>query len=86
MGGKFSIILAARFDQVANGSASVRDLISGYTELLWAEAQQISACNAVHDAGSRLCRWLLQSADRTGSDKLALTQNFSPRCWAAEPP
>jgi hypothetical protein len=32
--------------------------------MLWAEAQQNTACNAVHDGSSRLCRWLLQCADR----------------------
>src|SRR5439155_1132938 len=53
-----------------------RDLISRYTEVLWAEAQQIVACNAVHDAASRLCRWLLQSADRTDSETIPLTQEF----------
>ena len=41
-----------------------------------AEAQQNAACNAVHDGSSRLCRWLLHCADRTGSDQLLLTQDF----------
>jgi CRP-like cAMP-binding protein len=44
--------------------------------MLWAEAQQNVACNAIHDGSSRLCRWLLQCADRTGSDQLLLTQEF----------
>ena len=44
--------------------------------MLWAEAQQNAACNAIHDGSSRLCRWLLQCADRIGSDQLALTQEF----------
>jgi CRP-like cAMP-binding protein len=47
-----------------------------YTEMLWAEAQQNAACNAIHDGYSRLCRWLLQCADRTGSEQLLLTQEF----------
>jgi CRP-like cAMP-binding protein len=42
--------------------------------VLWAEAQQIAACNAVHDGVSRLARYLLQSADRIGRDELPLTQ------------
>ncbi len=76
IGGKFSIIRANQFAQAAREDAVLRDLIGRYTELLWAEAQQTAACNAAHDASSRLCRWLLQSADRTGSDKLPLTQEF----------
>jgi CRP-like cAMP-binding protein len=74
--GKFSAISAARFEHVASRSAALRDLIVRYTETVWAEAQQNAACNAVHDGSSRLCRWLLQCADRTGSEQLLLTQEF----------
>ena len=76
IGGTVSKIRASRFHQLSNGSAAVRDLITHYTEVLWAEAQQGAACNAVHDAGSRLCRRLLQCADRSASDTLPLTQEF----------
>jgi CRP-like cAMP-binding protein len=74
IGGRFSAIPAERFEHIANGSAPVRDLILRYTEVLLAEAQQTSACNAMHGAGARLCRWLLQCADRTGRNELPLTQ------------
>ncbi|HET7848517.1 MAG TPA: Crp/Fnr family transcriptional regulator [Pseudolabrys sp.] len=76
IGGRFSVLRAARFAQIVQDFPDVRNLISNYTEVLWAETQQIAACNAVHDASSRLCRWLLQSADRVGSDQLTLTQEF----------
>jgi len=76
IGGRFSTIPAGRFEHVANGSAAVRDLVLCYTEVLLAEAQQITACNAMHGAGARLCRWLLQCADRTGRDELPLIQEF----------
>lgn len=74
--GRFSVIPAPVFQEAAQGSLAIRDMIARYTEVLWAEAQQIAACNAVHDASSRLCRWLLQSADRTGSNQLPVTQEF----------
>jgi CRP-like cAMP-binding protein len=74
--GRCSIITAPRFQQAVDGSAAIRDLIGRYTELLWAEAQQVAACNAVHDATSRLCRWLLQSADRVAGHELLLTQEY----------
>jgi hypothetical protein len=45
-------------------------------EIRWAEAQQIAACNAIHSGSPRLCRWLLQAADWTGSDHIPLTQEF----------
>jgi CRP-like cAMP-binding protein len=74
--GRFFVIRAAQFAPIVRDNAALRDLIARYTEVLWAEAQQIAACNAAHHASSRLCRWLLQSADRIGSDKVALTQEF----------
>jgi len=76
IGGRFSTIRAKRFEQFVTDHAVLRDLIGHYTELSWAEAQQLAACNAAHDASSRLARWLLQSADRTGSERLPLTQQF----------
>lgn len=74
--GKFSVIRAAAFAQIAQSNSQVRDLIARYTEVLWAEAQQGAACNAVHDAPARLSRWLLQCADRAASDHLPLTQEL----------
>jgi CRP-like cAMP-binding protein len=74
IGGRFTTIRAARFAELVDGNAAVTNLFSRYTEMLLAEAQQIVACNAIHDSASRLARWLLQSADRIGSDELALTQ------------
>ena len=74
--GNFSTISAARFEHAVSRNADLRDLILRYTETLWAEAQQNAACNAIHDGSSRLCRWLLQCADRIGSDQLLLTQEF----------
>jgi CRP-like cAMP-binding protein len=72
--GRFSTISASRFERTVSCSPTLRDLIVRYTETLWCVAQQNAACNAIHDGSSRLCRWLLQCADRTGSDQLPLTQ------------
>jgi hypothetical protein len=38
------------------------------------EVQQIAACNAMHGASARLCRWLLQTC--IGSNELPLIQGF----------
>ena len=37
---------------------------------------QCTACNALHDATRRCCRWLLQTHDRVDSDDFALKQEF----------
>jgi CRP-like cAMP-binding protein len=74
--GRFLSIAAYKFEQASAASVPLRDMINRYTEVLWAEAQQTTACNAIHDASSRLCRWLLQSANCVGGDHLTLTQDF----------
>lgn len=76
IGGVFITVPVSRFAQHAAEHRMAHDVISRYTEVLWAEAQQTTACNAAHDAASRLCRWLLQSSDRIGSDDVPLTQEF----------
>jgi len=74
--GRFLCIAAYKFEQASAASVPLRDMINRYTEVLWAEAQQTTACNAIHDASSRLCRWLLQSARCVGGEHLTLTQDF----------
>jgi len=74
--GRFAVISADLFEQATRRSPALHDVIVRYTELSWARAQQVAACNALHDGSSRLCRRLLQSADRTGSAHLPLTQEF----------
>ena len=74
--GKSSVIRATAFAQFARDHAPVRDLVTRYTEFLWAGAQQIAACNAVHDTSARLCRLLLQTADCADSDQITLTQEL----------
>src|SRR5262249_13322224 len=75
-GGNFWVISAPHFEAATSRSAELRGLIFTYTERLLAEAQQNVACNAIHDGASRLSRWLLQCADRTGGDQVLLTQEF----------
>lgn len=74
IGGRFTSIRAARFAELVDGNPAIHDLFSRYTEVLLAETQQIAACIALHNGVSRLARYLLQSADRIGSDELQLTQ------------
>jgi CRP-like cAMP-binding protein len=74
--GRFSIIRASALAHLVQDHAPMRDMITRFTEVLWAEAQQLAACNAVHDGSARLCRWLLQTSDRIGSETLPLTQEL----------
>lgn len=74
--GKFTVLPTARLENAVGRSPALRDMVLRYIETLWAEAQQNAACNAVHDGSARLSRWLLQCADKIGSDQLLLTQEF----------
>ena len=74
--GRFLTMAASKFELATAASPPIREMIIRYTEVLWEQGQQIAACNAVHSASSRLCRWLLQSAQSVGSDQLTLTQEF----------
>ena len=76
--GTLSYIAADVFEHAASQSAGIKEMIAKYTEVLLVEAQQIAACNAVHNAEARLARWLLQTQDRIPSKPatLALTQEL----------
>jgi CRP-like cAMP-binding protein len=71
-----SKIAAAQFRKVVQRSDIIRDLCIDYNEVLLSQARVTAACNALHPIDARFCRWLLQSADRAGGDKIGLTQEF----------
>jgi CRP-like cAMP-binding protein len=55
---------------------ALRTSINFYHAMTFAEAQQSIACNALHDVEERVCRWLLEARDRTGLDRLSVTQEL----------
>ena len=69
-------IPAARFASASARSPRIRTMIARYSDLLLAQVQQTAACNALHDATSRVCRWLLQTSDTIDSDRIPFTQEF----------
>jgi CRP-like cAMP-binding protein len=71
-----SKIAATHFRTAAASSDSIRNLCIRYNEVLLSQARVTAACNALHPIEARFCRWLLQSADRSASDTVALTQEF----------
>jgi CRP-like cAMP-binding protein len=74
--GNASRISARHLQNAVRQSPFLRDYIVRYQEMLLHQAQQSTACNALHEARPRLCRWLLQTRDRLDSDMVALTQEF----------
>ena len=71
-----SKIAATHFRTAAAASDAIRNLCIRYNEVLLSQARVTAACNALHPIEARFCRWLLQSADRSASDTVALTQEF----------
>jgi CRP-like cAMP-binding protein len=74
--GNASRIGVKQLQAAVKQSTHLRDFIVRYQEMLLHQAQQSTACNALHEARPRLCRWLLQTRDRLDSDVVALTQEF----------
>jgi len=71
-----SKIAAPHFRTAVAASETLRNLCIRYNEVLLSQARVTAACNALHPIEARFCRWLLQSADRSAGDTVALTQEF----------
>jgi CRP-like cAMP-binding protein len=76
MPGTFYVVSAEALKRAVAASEEAKALVQQYIETLWAEAQQTAVCNAAHEGATRLARWLLQCADRTGTEHLTLTQDL----------
>jgi CRP-like cAMP-binding protein len=51
-------------------------LLLRYTQALITQMAQTAVCNRHHSVDQQLCRWLLLSLDRLGSNELAMTQEL----------
>ena len=71
-----SRVPASQFRKAVAQSDIIRNVCIHYNEVLLSQARVTAACNALHVVEARLCRWLLQSADRAESHTVALTHEF----------
>jgi CRP-like cAMP-binding protein len=74
-GAAYRIPAPALKDVVAH-APHLRDLLLRYTHVFHVQVAQTAACNAHHDLGQRLARWLLGAHDRSGVAELSLTQDL----------
>jgi CRP-like cAMP-binding protein len=79
-------IRASDFRVAVDKSRILRNLVLLSSELAMAQTQQIAACNALHSAEARLCRWILQVRDRIGGNVITLTQDFLAQMLAVRRP
>jgi CRP-like cAMP-binding protein len=75
-GGAAYRISPAAFKQVAAEAPRFRDLVLRYAHAFHVQVAQTAACNAHHELGQRLARWLLAAHDRSGVAELSLTQDL----------
>jgi len=73
LAGVASVMDVERLRALTEENKRFRSLLLRHEQVLFAQAQQIAACNASHSAEARMCRWLLRLRD-LGGERLTLTQ------------
>lgn len=79
-------IAAADYRAVMTRSPVFLKIVLLSNELAMAQMQQTAACNALHSAERRMCRWIIQVRDRVGDDVLRLTHDFVAQMLAVRRP
>lgn len=59
-----------------NRDGMMRDVLLRYTQALMTQMSQTAVCNRHHSVEQQMCRWLLQTLDRTTSRELVVTQEW----------
>jgi CRP-like cAMP-binding protein len=72
-GEAYQIPIAALAKAAAEQPSLVAAIV-GHAQAAITQATQATACNALHSAEGRLCRWLAMTQDRLGADVVPLTQ------------
>ncbi len=57
-------------------SRTLKRLVHRYAAVRLRQTAQMVACNTLHPATARLCRWLLMCHDRVSRDEFPMTQEF----------
>lgn len=76
----------ADFRSAVGQSPVLRKMALLSSELMLAQMQQTAACNALHTADRRLCRWIVQVRDRIDDDVIRLTHDFLAQMLAVRRP
>lgn len=74
VGGQGLRISAAAFRHILDQNPAIRQRVARDASLMMAQVQQTALCHANHAVESRICRWLLEVQDRTGGNRVPLTQ------------
>jgi len=74
IGGKFIRITRAQLLSAAGKTREIDHLIKFCRDWILLQAQQLAACNAVHPADKRFCRWIFECGLQMEADTLQVTQ------------
>jgi CRP-like cAMP-binding protein len=74
------------FGRAVAQRASLRQVLSRYTQSVISQVSQGLACNQRHAIGPRCARWLLMAHDRVGTDRFELTHEFLGQMRGARRP
>jgi CRP-like cAMP-binding protein len=64
------------FELEMSRSSAFREAVTKYAQAFVRQLTQSVACNGLHTAEQRCCRWLLMMQDRVGSDELSVTHEM----------
>jgi CRP-like cAMP-binding protein len=76
MAGAALTISAGTLKKICAQNETLREAINRYEPVVLLQAQQSTACHALHSVSQRLSRWLLHSEDVAESKTFFLTQEF----------
>ncbi|MCA1577127.1 MAG: Crp/Fnr family transcriptional regulator [Acidobacteria bacterium] len=62
--------------EVIERGGPLHELLHRYTHAFVTQISQTAACNRLHTAERRMCRWILMMHDRVNEDRFPLTQEF----------
>jgi len=64
------------FQEEMQRAGPLHGLVQRFTQAMINQISQSAICNHRHSVQKRICRWLLMSHDRMGTDEFYLTQEF----------
>jgi len=77
--GTFLIISGSPFAKLASDLQELRDVLDGWNEWALLQARRTAVCNTLHSAQQRLCRWLLDVADRSDPSMTTTQEEIADR-------
>jgi len=76
VGGHFLRMPSPQLLLAAKDNSEIQNLVTYCRDWIFMQAQQTAACNAVHTAEKRFCRWLVQAYERMETDNIRVTQEI----------